>query len=102
MPPGRPWKKQGPHQQRQGPYTQIQPAPRKAKPQRERQRFKVRALRQLYAIAEEGLRAANAELTTMAWARNQQIWLRLDQPQSTRMHCEIVDNHGEPLLMSNQ
>ena len=38
----------------------------------------------------------------MAWARNQQIWLRLDQPQSTRMHCEIVDNHGEPLLMSNQ
>ena len=38
----------------------------------------------------------------MAWARNQQIWLRLDQPHSTRMHCEIVDNHGEPLLMSNQ
>ena len=33
---------------------------------------------------------------------NQQIWLRLDQPHSTRMHCEIVDNHGEPLLMSNQ
>ena len=26
----------------------------------------------------------------------------LDQPHSTRMHCEIVDNHGEPLLMSNQ
>ena len=67
-----------------------------------RTRFKVQALSQLVAIANEGLRAVDAELTTMAWARNQQIWLRLDQPQSTRMHCEIVDNHGEPLLMSNQ
>ena len=38
----------------------------------------------------------------MAWARNQQIWLRLDQPHDTRMRCEIVDNHGEPLQMSNQ
>ena len=38
----------------------------------------------------------------MAWAHNQQIWLRLDQPHGTTMHCEIVDNHGEPLLMSNQ
>ena len=37
----------------------------------------------------------------MAWARNQQIWLRLDQPHSTRMHCEFVDNHGEPLPMMN-
>ena len=38
----------------------------------------------------------------MAWARNQQIWLPLDQPQSTRMHCEIVHNRGEPLLMNKQ
>ena len=38
----------------------------------------------------------------MAWARNQQIRLRLDQPHSTRMHSEIVDNRGEPLLMNNQ
>ena len=38
----------------------------------------------------------------MAWARNQQIWLPLDQPQSTRMHCEIVDNRGDPLLMNKQ
>ena len=38
----------------------------------------------------------------MAWARNHQIWLRLDQPHSMRMHCEIVDNHGEPLPMNNQ
>ena len=60
------------------------------------------ALSQLDAIANEGLQAVEAELTTMAWARNQQIWLRLDQPHDTRMHCEIVDNHGEPLLMSNQ
>ena len=77
------------------------PAPL-VKPQQERQRFKVQALSQLDAIANEGLRAVEAELTTMAWARNQQMWLRLDQPQSTGMHCEIVDNHGEPLLMSNQ
>ena len=102
MPPGRTWKEQEPRQQRHGPYTQIQPAPKKVKPQQERQRFKVQALSQLDAIANEGLRAVDAELTTMAWARNQQIWLRLDQPHSTRMHCEIVDNHGEPLLMSNQ
>ena len=102
MPPGKPWKKQGPHQQRHGPYIQINPAPKKAKPQQERQRFKVQALSQLDAIADEGLRAVNAELTTMAWARNQQNWLRLDQPHNTRMHCEIVDNHGEPLLMNNQ
>ena len=74
MPLGRPWKKQGPHQHRHGPYTQIQPAPKKVKPQQERQRFKVQALSQLDAIADEGLRAVNAELTTMAWARNQQIW----------------------------
>ena len=102
MPPGGPWKKQGPQQHRHGPYTQINPAPKKAKPQQERQRFKVQALSQLDAIADEGLRAVNAELTTMAWARNQQIRLRLDQPHSTRMHCEIVDNHGEPLLVNNQ
>ena len=38
----------------------------------------------------------------MASARNQQSWLRLDQPHDTGMHCEIVDDHGEPLLMSNQ
>ena len=48
------------------------------------------------------MRIINLELETMVWARNQQMWLRLDQPQSTRMHCEIVDHHGEPLLMSNQ
>ena len=47
--------------------------PRKVKPQQERQCFKVQALSQLDAIAEEGLRTVNAELTTMAWARNQQI-----------------------------
>ena len=64
--------------------------------------FKVQALSQLGAIANEGLRAVDAELTTRSSARNQQTSLRLDQPHSTRMHCEIVDNHGEPLLMSNQ
>ena len=95
MPPGRTL-------QEKGPYTHIQPAPKKVKPQQERQRFKVQALSQLDAIANEGLQAVEAELTTMAWARNQQIWLQLDQPHDTRMHCEIVDNHGEPLLMSNQ
>ena len=102
MPSGGKWKEHGSHQQRHGPYTQVQPAPKKIKPQQERPRFKVRAPSQLDAIADEGLRAVDAELTTMAWARNQQIWLRLDQPHSTRMHCEIVDNHGEPLLMSKQ
>ena len=102
MPPGKPWKKWGPQQHRHGPYTQISPAPKKAKPQQERQRFKVQALSQLDAIADEALTAVNAELTTMARARNQQIWLRMDQPHSTKMHCEIVDNHGEPLLMNNQ
>ena len=102
MPPGRTRKEQGPRQQRHGPYTQIQPAPKKVKPQQERQRFKVQALSQLDAIANEGPRAVDAELTTMAWARNQQIWLRVDQLHSTRMHCEIVDSHGEPWLMSNQ
>ena len=90
MPPGRPWKKHGPHQHRRGPYTQIQLAPKKVKPKQERQRFKVQALSRLDAIVNEGLRAVNAELTTMAWARNQQICFRLDQPHSTRMHCEIV------------
>ena len=102
MPPGRTRKEQGPRQQRHGPCTHIQPAPKKVKPQQERQRFKVQALSQLDATANEGLRAVETELTTMAWARNQQIWLRLDQPHSTRMHYEIVDNHGEPLLMSNR
>ena len=80
----------------------MQPSPKKVKPQQERQCFKVQALSQLDTISNEGLRAVNAELTTMASARNQPIWLRLHQPHSTRMHCEIVDNHGEPLLMSNQ
>ena len=77
-------------------------SPKEGQAQQERQRFKVQALSQLDAIANERLRAVNAELTPMAWARNQRIWLRLDQPHSNRMHCEIVDNHGEPLLMSNQ
>ena len=103
MPSGRTHQEKGSHQQqRYGPYTHIQPAPKKVKPQQERQRFKVQALSQLDAIANEGLQAVEAELTTMAWARNQQIWLRLDQPHGTKMHCEIVDNHGEPLQMSNQ
>ena len=102
MPFGRTQQEKGSHQQRYGPYTHIQPTPKKVKPQQERQRFKVQALSELDAIANEGLQAVEAELTTMAWARNQQIWLRLDQPHGTRMHCEIVDNHGEPLLMSNQ
>ena len=73
MLPGRPWKKQGPHQHQHGPYAQIQPAPEKVKPQQERRRFKVQALSQLDAIADEGLRAVNAELATMGWARNQEI-----------------------------
>ena len=102
MPSGRTQQEKGSHQQRYGPYTHIQPTPKKVKPQQERQRFKVQALSQLDAIANEGLQAVEAELTTMAGARNQQIWLRLDQPHGTRMHCEIVDNHGEPLQMSNQ
>ena len=82
--------------------TQVNPASEKIKPQQARQRLKVQALDHLDAIAEEGLRIINSKLDTMAWARNQQIWLRLDQPHSTRMHCEIVGNHGEPLLMNNQ
>ena len=101
MPSRKTQQEKGSHQQRYGPYTQIQPTPKKVKPQQERQRFKVQALSQLDAIANEGLQAVEAELTKMAWARNQQIRLRLDQPHDTRMHCEIVDNHGEPLLMSN-
>ena len=101
MPPRKPWERRWPHQYRHGPYTQVNQASKKAKPQQERQCFKVQALSQLDAIAEEGLRAVNAELNTMAWARNKQIWPRVDQPHSTRMHCEIVDNHGEPLLMNN-
>ena len=75
MPPGRTGKEKGPRQQRHGPYTHIQPAATKVKPHQERQRFKVQALSQLDAIANERLRAVEAELTTMAWARNQQIWL---------------------------
>ena len=102
MPSGRTQQEKGSHQQRYGPYTHIQPTPKKVKPQQERQRFKVQALSRLDAIANEGLQAVEAELTTMAWARNQQIWLRLDQPHGNRMHCEIADNHGEPLQMSNQ
>ena len=102
MPSGKAQQEKGSQQQRHGPYTHIQPTPKKVKPQQERQRFKVQALSQLDAIANEGLQAVDAELTTMAWARNQQIWPRLDQPHDTRMHFEIVDNHGEPLLMSNQ
>ena len=94
MPPGRPWKKQGPPQHRHGPYTQIHPAPKKAKPQQEHQCFKVQALSQLDAIADEGLRAVNAELTTMALARNQQIWLRLDQRHSRA----IADEQPRTLL----
>ena len=78
MPLGRTWKEQGPRQQQHGPYTHIQPTPKKVKPQQEHHRFKVQALSQLDAIANEGLRAVEAELTTMAWARNQQIWLLLD------------------------
>ena len=73
MPPGRTLQEKGSRQQRHGPYTHIQPAPEKVKPQQERRRFKVQALSQLDAIANEGLQAVEAELTTMAWARNQQI-----------------------------
>ena len=105
MPSRKPWETRerwGPQQYRHSTYTQINPASKKIKPQQARQRLKVQALNQLDDIAEEGLRAITAELNTMAWAQNQQIWLRLDQPHSTRMHCEIVDNHGEPLLMNNQ
>ena len=87
MPPGRTWQEKGPRQQRHGPYTHIQPAPKKVKPQQKRQRFKVQALSQLDAIANEGLRAVEAELTTMAWARNQQMWLR--QTNHTAPGCTV-------------
>ena len=73
MPSGKTQQEKGSQQQRYGPYTHIQLTPKKVKPQQERQRFKVQALSQLDAIANEGLQAAEAELTTMAWARNQQI-----------------------------
>ena len=105
MPPQRPWEtweRWWKPQYPRGLYTQVSPSPKKIKPQQARQSFKVQALIQLDAIAEEGVRIINSELETMAWARNQKIWLRLDQPHNTRMHCEIVDSHGEPLLMSNQ
>ena len=105
MPPRKPWdtwEKWWKPQYRHGPYTQVNPTSKKIKPRQARQRLKVQALNQLDAIAEEGLRIINSELDTMAWARNQQIWLRLDQPRYTRIHCEIVDNHGEPLRMNNQ
>ena len=105
MPPRKPWETRErwwKPQYRHGPYTQVNPASKKIKPQQARHRLKVQALNQPDAIAEEGLRIINSELDTMGWARNQQICLRLDQPHSTRMHCEIVDNHGEPLLMNNQ
>ena len=59
-------------------------------------------MNQLDAIADEGLRAVNAELTTICLGPQFAHLARLDQPQSTRMHCEIVHNHGEPLLMNNQ
>ena len=102
MPPIKPWERRGPHQYQHGPYTQVNPASQKIKPHQARQRLKAKALNQVDAIAKEGLRAINAELNTMAWARNQQFRLPLDQPHNTRMHCEIVDNYGEPLPMNNQ
>ena len=64
MPPGRTLQEKGSRHQRHGPYTHIQPVPKKVKPQHERQRFKVQALSQLDAIANEGLQAVEAELTT--------------------------------------
>ena len=66
MPPRKPWERRGPQQYRHGPYTHVNPASKKIKPQHARQRLKVQALNQLDAIAEEGLRAINAELNTMA------------------------------------
>ena len=105
MPPQRAWETRErwwKPQYRHGPYTQVSPSPKKIKPQQAQRRLKVQALNQPDALAEEGLRIINSELETMVWARNQQIWLRLDQPHNTRMPCEIVDNHGEPLLMNNQ
>ena len=70
MPPRKPWERQGPQQYQHGPYTQVNSASKKIKPQQALQRLMVQALNQLDAIAEEGLRAINAELNSMAWARN--------------------------------
>ena len=66
MPSGRTQQEEGSQQQRYGPYTHIQPTPKKVKPHEERQRFKVQTLSQLDAIANEGLQAVEAEVTTMA------------------------------------
>ena len=99
IPPRKPWETQErwwKPQYRHGPYTQVNLAPKKIEPQQARQRLKVQALNQLDAIAEEGLRIINLELETMAWSRNQQIWLRLNQPHSTRMailHCPTAEGH---------
>ena len=49
-----PRRQRGPHRYQHGPYTQVNPASKKVKPQQERQRFKVQTLSQLDAIAEEG------------------------------------------------
>ena len=102
MPPERPrreWERP-PHGP--GPYTKVQPPPKGQTPQQARQRFKVQALRQLDAIADEGIKAIYSELDTMAWARNQQIWLRLVRSHDTRMLFETVERYGEPLQMSDQ
>ena len=78
IPPQRPWETRErwwKPQYQHGPYTQVSPSPKRIKLQQARRRFKLQALNQLDAIAEEGLRIINSELETMVWARNQQIWL---------------------------
>ena len=93
MPPGRTWQEKGPRQQRHGPYTHIQPAPKKIKPQQERQRFKVQALSQLDAIANEGLRAVEAEPTTIAISRSGSDWTNHTAPGCTTRLWTIMGNH---------
>ena len=68
MPPQRPWESRErwwKPQYRHGSYTQVSPSPKKIKPQQARHHFKVHAMSQLDAIAEEGVRIINSELETM-------------------------------------
>ena len=72
------------------------------KPQQQRQRFKVLAIRRLVEVEQEALEMLRLTHEMMTWRRNQRIWLQLQINSEARTTMEVVTTTGEPEVMLKQ
>ena len=74
----------------------------KPKPQHDRRRFRVLAIRRLAEVEQEVLETLRLTHEAMIWRQNQKIWLRLHIASEARMAVEVVTMRREPEVMLNK